>query len=204
MVAFHSETAYLVKNNQHLISLFNRNLSSVATGQIMHRLKLTWLGNEGTFAQTTATFRTLLWIAISFSIIRFILFGAIGASSVYDWMSWIFRSGTYGPQKVTSRDLLQWGRILFNLSLTIFLVFLVAKTRKHIRSKYSIPEQSCHGIEDFCCAFWCNCCTVAQMARHTADYETYAALCCSETGQPHHVPSIETGQSHRVPSWGIV
>jgi hypothetical protein len=32
--------------------------------------------------------------------------------------------------------------------------------------------------------YWCNCCTVAQMARHTGDYEAHGARCCSETGLP--------------------
>eukprot|EP00584_Thalassiosira_punctigera_P006352 CAMPEP_0172531078 /NCGR_PEP_ID=MMETSP1067-20121228/4619_1 /TAXON_ID=265564 ORGANISM="Thalassiosira punctigera, Strain Tpunct2005C2" /NCGR_SAMPLE_ID=MMETSP1067 /ASSEMBLY_ACC=CAM_ASM_000444 /LENGTH=194 /DNA_ID=CAMNT_0013315407 /DNA_START=33 /DNA_END=614 /DNA_ORIENTATION=+ len=37
----------------------------VLSGQVMHRLKLTWLGNEGgTIAQTTATFRILLLITV--------------------------------------------------------------------------------------------------------------------------------------------
>jgi hypothetical protein len=28
------------------------------------------------------------------------------------------------------------------------------------------------------------------MARHTADYDTYAARCCSETGLPANVVSV--------------
>mmetsp|Transcript_5014 Transcript_5014/g.9097 ORF Transcript_5014/g.9097 Transcript_5014/m.9097 type:complete len:318 (-) Transcript_5014:127-1080(-) len=175
----------------------------VATGQIMHRLKLTWLGNEGTIAQTTATFRTILWIAISYYIGRFVIGLLMGANSVYQvvevakMMASSPNSGNRfgGNQpahpKNTVGGLLVWGRILFILSFVVFVIYLIAKTRKHIRSKYGIPEQSCHGCEDFCCALWCQCCTVAQMGRHTADYDTYAALCCSENGQPPHVPSVE-------------
>merc|ERR1711957_964781 len=72
----------------------------------------------------------------------------------------------------------------------VFSIILVTKVRKHLRNKYGIPETRCAGCEDFCCSLWCNCCTVAQLARHTADYSTYAGLCCSETGIPEHAPSI--------------
>ena len=50
--------------------------------------------------------------------------------------------------------------------------------------------------------FWCSCCTVAQMARHTADYETYAARCCSDTGLP---PNVQlTDETATVPLAGSV
>ena len=38
--------------------------------------------------------------------------------------------------------------------------------------KYEIPEEVCNcadGMEDFCCACWCGCCAIAQVARH--EYE---------------------------------
>jgi len=179
----------------------------IATGQIMHRLKLTWLGNEGTIAQTTATFRTILWIAISYYI------GMFGIELLYEvvedkMMASTPNSGnqfggnqpahpenTVGGVPVWGQilfiRLLVWGQILFKISFCVFVIYLVAKTRKQIRSKYGIPEQSCHGCEDFCCALWCQWCTVAQMGMHTADYDTYAALCCSENGQPTHFPLVE-------------
>jgi len=185
----------------------------IATGQIMHRLKLTWLGNEGTIAQTTATFRTILWITISYYISRFVFGLLMGANAVYQVVevakimvskpnsgnqfggSQFDGSQFDGNQpalpKNTVGGLLVWGRGFFILSFVVFMIYLIAKTRKHIRSKYGIPEQSCQGCEDVCCALWCHCCTVAQMGRHTADYDTYAALCCSENGQPPHVPSVE-------------
>ena len=28
---------------------------------------------------------------------------------------------------------------------------------------------------------------MAQMGRHTADYDTYRAACCTDTGLPNHV-----------------
>jgi len=77
-----------------------------------------------------------------------------------------------------------------NIAYAILLVYLIAITRYRIRSRYGIPEQVCFLCEDCCCAFRCTCCTVSQMARHTADYDNYAAKCCSETGLGRNAPSI--------------
>lgn len=150
----------------------------VLTGQVMHRLKLTWLGSEGSIAQTTATFRILLMITIIYKTVDQIL----------KWLPFAFLdeyrqpTGTYYA--------VAYSRPVLMIVFAIFTMILVYRTRKHIREKYSIPEQNCKGCEDCCCAYFCTCCTVAQMARHTADYETYAGLCCSETGMPPHAPSI--------------
>jgi Cys-rich protein (TIGR01571 family) len=79
---------------------------------------------------------------------------------------------------------------LLNFAFTILLVVIMARARIRIRSRYGIPERTCHGGEDCCCAFWCSCCTISQMARHTADYENYPARCCSETGLSPNAPLI--------------
>ena len=61
-----------------------------------------------------------------------------------------------------------------------------------VRKKYAIPEsESCPtGCEDGCMALFCGCCSVAQMMRHTTEYETYRAECFSATGLPDHVPAL--------------
>jgi hypothetical protein len=35
---------------------------------------------------------------------------------------------------------------------------------------------------------WCSCCTVAQVARHTGNYEDYPASCFTETGLSSGAP----------------
>ncbi|KAL7537106.1 hypothetical protein ACHAXR_009171, partial [Thalassiosira sp. AJA248-18] len=139
----------------------------ILVGQTMQRLNLTWLGNEvGTSLDPSVvvgrvgTFRIMLWITVVYYIASVVLYFLVPV------------------------------RCLLALSFGLFSIVLVCKTRKHIREKYRIPEKQCHGCEDCCCAYWCGCCTVAQMARHTADYETYPGLCCSETGVSPHAPSI--------------
>ena len=42
-------------------------------------------------------------------------------------------------------------------------------------------------LEDLGCATMCLPCTVAQMSRHTANYDAYEAVCCSKTGLPDGV-----------------
>eukprot|EP00579_Thalassiosira_antarctica_P031630 CAMPEP_0201991556 /NCGR_PEP_ID=MMETSP0905-20130828/363_1 /ASSEMBLY_ACC=CAM_ASM_000554 /TAXON_ID=420261 /ORGANISM="Thalassiosira antarctica, Strain CCMP982" /LENGTH=293 /DNA_ID=CAMNT_0048545997 /DNA_START=30 /DNA_END=911 /DNA_ORIENTATION=+ len=159
----------------------------ILVGQVMHRLKLTWLGNEGTIAKTTATFRICLSITLVYilmdNIIRFLAYRTL--------FKIIINENEYGDTVDIDSfyALVNWHRSL-SFFFGIFIITLVAKTRNRIRSKYGIPEEQCAGCEDCCCSFWCNCCTVAQMARHTADYDTYAGLCCSETGMPPHAPSI--------------
>jgi hypothetical protein len=67
-----------------------------------------------------------------------------------------------------------------------------AIAQKAGEDKFAIPEdESCNtGCEDLLCAVCCNHLSIAQLLRHTTDYETYNASCCSETGVPRHVPSI--------------
>jgi hypothetical protein len=81
------------------------------------------------------------------------------------------------------------------LGYTICFSFGIAavaavRTRRAIREKHAIPEQTCVGCEDVVCVACCGCCTVVQMSRHTADYDKYPAHCCTETGLPSHVDAM--------------
>jgi Cys-rich protein (TIGR01571 family) len=64
----------------------------------------------------------------------------------------------------------------------IYMLVLHTRTRNLLRRKYKIgTSYGCIG--DCCCAYWCGCCSMCQMARHTADYRHHhKARCCSETG----------------------
>lgn len=77
---------------------------------------------------------------------------------------------------------------LLAVSWTIYLLLAICKTRAYVRQTYGIPETSCRGCEDCCCSYWCPCCTISQMARHTADYRTYHGACCSSTGLGEGAP----------------
>jgi Cys-rich protein (TIGR01571 family) len=77
--------------------------------------------------------------------------------------------------------------VLVNLFMYAFAVFVVQSTRSSIREKFMIQEERCYDLEDVVCASTCLPCTVAQMARHTANYNDYEAVCCSKTGLPDGV-----------------
>jgi hypothetical protein len=71
-----------------------------------------------------------------------------------------------------------------------YMLVLLIRARAYVRRLYSIPEQNCTGCEDCCCSFWLPCCTALQIARHTADYDTHGASCCTETGLPLTAPEV--------------
>jgi PLAC8 family len=91
-----------------------------------------------------------------------------------------------------------------NLLFGLYTLFILTKLRFHVRRRYGIstynPFRTCRdapptvdqqdstmACEDCCMAFWCGCCTVAQMARQTASYgmkDGATAVCCSATGLP--------------------
>ena len=152
------------------------SIPQVLVGQVMQRLKLTWLGGEGNLAESAATFRILLIITAIHFCANFVLY-IMAISFVV--------GGDYDVAALMSN-----ARSVLNIAFAVFGVFLVARARGRVRSRYGIPERRCRGCEDCCQAFWCACCTVSQMARHTADYENYAAFCCSETGLSPNAPSI--------------
>lgn len=76
---------------------------------------------------------------------------------------------------------------LVNVCMYAFTVFVAQSTRSSIREKFMIREERCYDLEDVMCASTCLPCTVAQMARHTANYDDYEAVCCSKSGLPDGV-----------------
>ena len=157
----------------------------------MRRLKLTWLANESSnAAQSQAAFRICLSVAlVYFAVDRLLAYRLMSSSFVK--IAWAENDDFFNEYPDAETDAwLSLLRLWLGFFFAAALVFLATKTRRHVRAKYAIPEQRCAGCEDFCCSLWCNCCVVAQLARHTADYSTYAGLCCSETGVPEHAPSI--------------
>lgn len=76
---------------------------------------------------------------------------------------------------------------LINAVFIGFIVFVTQSTRSSIREKFLIREQHCYDLEDLSCSALCLPCTVAQMSRHTANYDDYEAVCCSKSGLPDGV-----------------
>jgi Cys-rich protein (TIGR01571 family) len=80
--------------------------------------------------------------------------------------------------------------VVIQVPILFYFVFQVFRTRKRIRKTYHIPETSCEGCEDLLVSVWCTPLALAQMGRHTADYEKYRAFWCSDTGLPNDIEVV--------------
>lgn len=141
--------------------------------QIMQRLNFTWMGEVGYDASTKHTFRVVVALLAAYTVYALALEIIEGDKTMYEIPPFI------APMKFV-------GGVLF----TIWSIWSLMKTRENVRAKYSIPEEQCVGYEDLCCSAFCSCCVVAQMGRHTGEFETYRGSCCSTTGLAMGAPAI--------------
>jgi len=147
--------------------------TQVAMAQVMQRLRLSWLGEPAHDEATKSTFKVVLTLVICYTVFTIALEMAEASSGYYQTPTWI-------PTL----------RFIAGILFTIYSIYSLMKTRENVRSKYSIQEERCKGMEDLCCSMWCSCCVVSQMARHTGEYETYKGRFCSDTGMAAHSPSV--------------
>ncbi len=139
----------------------------------MQRMRLNWLGDIGHDSATKNTYKVVLALVLAYSAYSIALEIMEGSKNYQNIRAYI--------------PVLKFiGAMLF----TIWSIYALMKTRENIRAKYSIPEERCKGYEDLVCSMCCSCCVVAQMARHTGEYETYKGSCCSANGMAAHTPSI--------------
>ena len=146
---------------------------SVLMAQVMTRMQLTWLGEPGPYISTKNTFKVVIVIIVAYFVY----------ATAFEFATAHYEVG-YVP--VYMVVLKMAGSVLFSL----WALYSLCRTRESTRARYSIEEEHCRGCEDLCCSFWCSCCTVAQLARHTGEYETYPGVCCSETGLPRGAPLV--------------
>jgi Cys-rich protein (TIGR01571 family) len=155
----------------------------ILMAQVLTRLKMNLWGNHAPENEHKVTFRRMIILVISFWII----------SSILNPPGPEFEAQEDGTMRVTHAPCPLWQRCLYNLVNTLFYIYsliLIVKLRSAVRRHYEIPEKHCAGMEDCCCAFWCGCCTVAQIARQTADYDQRRAVFCSPTGLPTMSPAM--------------
>lgn len=79
------------------------------------------------------------------------------------------------------------------IGYSLYILAIGTMTRYAMRQKFSIPEEHCDGcgaLEDCCCMYWCGCCSVIQMGRHTHDDKVYQGHCCTKTGLSKDAPDI--------------
>ena len=144
----------------------------ITLAQIQFRTKLDFLGRPK-FGVDGLTNRTMMLSIIFFwTLTNFLLFAAC---------NWKWSRGL----ELTIADISAFA--LINFAMLGFVIFVTQSTRNSIREKYMIREERCLDLEDICCATWCLPCSVCHMARHTANYDEYEAVCCSKTGLPDGV-----------------
>ena len=157
-------------------------------GQVQNRLRLNWLGNRAN-PEDRSPFKILLGMSIFVIIWSYIFVPYFLLPSYTDPIVGLPMRG-YGAIYAMN-EILKFGMVVFS-------IYVVLKTRRHVRKRSGIPGTRCAGYEDCCCATWCGFCVITQMARHTAEYETYAAQCCSETGLPVNAPQLQFGGTEIV------
>jgi Cys-rich protein (TIGR01571 family) len=128
-------------------------------------MKLDFLGRRQ--AKDKHTFAVMSSIVIMWGMMNLAIFAAFN----YKWSQRI---------ELSVADYCALG--LINLSVMVFAMFATASTRATLREKLLIREHRCYDLEDCCCGTFCMPCTICQMSRHTVDFKSYEAACCSETG----------------------
>jgi len=156
----------------------------IATAQVMTRMGLTMWGVSGQVFETSQTFKKILFIVVLLVSIDRILAAMMFTQYKRIDFNYSFADARHAYQTI------EFIKNCLSFVLAVYTIYAITKTRKFVRNKYAIPEKVCKGWEDFCCALWLPCCAVTQMARHTADYNTYRGVCCTDTGLPEHVPAI--------------
>ena len=147
----------------------------------MQRANLTWLGTHGPASATRHTFRVVLVLVVAYTVYSTCLeYASIPTPDQYGEIDYAdVNIGVYALKLI--------GCALF----TAWSLYALCRTRESLRAKYSIPEDSrLGGCEDLACSVCCSCCVVAQMLRHTGEYELREGVCCSETGMEKGAPLV--------------
>jgi Cys-rich protein (TIGR01571 family) len=174
LVIYCADSQGIVNNDAHRVTPPTFvSLLAVLMAQVMKRMNLTWLGEPGPYISTKNTVKVVVTIVICYIIY----------STALEIASMPFTVDTI-PSFLPALKAI--GSVFF----TVYAMYSLCKTRESVRAVYSIPQTRCGGMEDCVCAFFCSCCTVSQLARHTGEYETYPGVCCSETGHPKGSPMV--------------
>ncbi|KAG7337248.1 PLAC8 family domain containing protein [Nitzschia inconspicua] len=145
----------------------------ILMGQVLTRMQMTWCGNPSkSRSQSKNTFHILLWLTFGYWIISIIFHCDRDHNGHCDG----FPYGFLGTVRIV------W---------FLYTVVVMTKLRKAVRDRYRIPQTQCMCFEDCCCAVFCSCCTMAQLARQTADYERQRAYCCTDTGLAEEKYTLE-------------
>jgi Cys-rich protein (TIGR01571 family) len=167
----------------------------LAIGQVMTRMGLSATGGGAAglppgSRRTSSAFKAVatvmvLYLAADYTMsLVWLIGGFLVASSSSSSSASPASSSDSTPTVPTWLLAMRFIQYLVEVLFWLYLLVALARTRAHVRKRYRIPEQHCPTgcCEDCCCSCWLPCCTTLQIARHTADYDSYPAACCTETG----------------------
>lgn len=161
----------------------------ILMAQVLTRMKMNWLGEEAPDHEYKRTFGRVFLIVALYWLVTTLL---APPSSTF-----IQDPETGEFMRIPAPDVPVLQMVLYHLvswSFGLYTLVILTKLRRMVRQRYEIPltYPLFGSMEDCCLAFWCGCCSVSQMARHTCDYEQKSASFCSPDGlvRSQHSPIL--------------
>ncbi len=149
---------------------------AVSLAQVMTRLQLDTAGNKTTSLRSRVNFNIVkvfpVIILLFHGVLFFLMYRAFHLHLKNQL--WVF---IYSSIPILIADLILFG----------YFIHLTAKVRRLVRQEYNIEENECLGYGDEILSCFCAPFVVAQMGRHTADYDTYVGTFCTKTGLSNHI-----------------
>jgi Cys-rich protein (TIGR01571 family) len=149
---------------------------SLLMGQLLTRMKMTWSGIP---TSDTEGFKKTFRIVLVISICKYLI------DTIFSCVEELPEDVDGEITMVLNEDCPSWKANLSTLTTLVFGLYILVvmiRLRMAIRQKYNIPRENCGMFEDFCCVYFCGCCSLVQMAKQTADYEKEEAFCLTTTG----------------------
>ena len=170
----------------------------ILMGQVLTRMKLNCCGRS---RGQTYKLTTMIWIFLTFVLLyqNIRLRACWGEPSTIVWRSTIESIAEDLNENNTTHILLiedpigdmehdndhctiDQADILRRIHFFWFWVttIILTRLRRTVRKAHGISTRV--PCEDLCCSAVCGCCTIAQLARQTANYREQRAYCCTDTG----------------------
>ena len=151
--------------------------NGMALGQVMTRLKLNVVARPTTCCAKTFAIVSALWFMyLVINLVAYALTMPALSTMYYDYYT------TESGLSISTLSI-----FIAAALLSIYFICIGTATRRRMRKAFKIAG-SCFG--DCCAFFWCSCCTVTQMARHTHDNRVHKSSCCSKNGLMTGAPDI--------------
>lgn len=122
----------------------------------MQRMNLSWYGREAGPATVSMTFRICVVIMAAYLATDYLL--AIIETALLPDANSSSSNGAYDPYHTNTNNPagdipaafypFYFLRICLHVAMLFYMVVATMNTRRYIRNKYAIPEQSCQGAED--------------------------------------------------------